>query len=158
MRPEHWIYTIPLRLRSLFRRREADQELDEELRYHVECKTEEYIARGMTPQEARRAALIEMGGVERRKEECRETRRVNWIQDLLQDVRYGVRMLAKNPSFTFVAILTLGLGIGANTAIFNVAYGILLKALPYPHSSRILQIWVEGKRPEPYRIVYASRR
>ena len=69
MRPGQWIYTIPLRLRSLFRRREADQELDEELQYHVELRAEQNIAKGMTPREARRAALLEMGGVEKRKEE-----------------------------------------------------------------------------------------
>jgi ABC-type antimicrobial peptide transport system permease subunit len=137
MRPEHWIYTIPLRLRSLFRRREADQELDEELRYHVECKTEEYIARGMTPQEARRAALLEMGGVEKRKEECRDTRRVNWIQDLAQDVRYGLRMLRKSPGFTAVALLTIGLGVGSNIAIFTVVHAVLLNHLPYPNSDRL---------------------
>ncbi len=102
MRAEHWIYTLPLRLRSLFRRQCVDQELDEELRYHVERKSEEYVAKSMTSEGARRAALLEIGGIEKRKEECRDARRVSWIQDLVQDSRYGLCVLRQSPGFTAV--------------------------------------------------------
>ena len=140
MRRENWLFTIPLRLRSFFRWAQADQELDEELHDHLERKTEEYVAKGMAPEEARRQALLEMGGIEKRKEECRDARRVNWIQDFVQDLRYAVRTLRKSPSFTAVAVLSLAVGLAANTAIFSVIKGVLLQPLEYPNPSQLVAI------------------
>src|SRR5438552_713468 len=118
MRPERWLYTIPLRLRSLFRWAQADRELDDELRGHLERKTEEYVAQGTTSEEARRRARIDPDGIEQTKEKCRDTWRVNWIQDLIQDLLHALRRLRMAPAFTSATVLTLALGISATTSIY----------------------------------------
>jgi hypothetical protein len=137
MRLERWLYTVPLRFRSLFRRAIVEQELDEELRYHIERLTEEHIARGVSPREARLAALRAMRGVEQRKEECRDARRVGVVEDALQDVRFGVRTLLRLPGFTLAAILTLALGIGATVAVFTIVNGVLVRPLSFPDADRL---------------------
>jgi predicted permease len=137
LRPEHWLYTIPLRLRSLFRHAKVEKELDDELRFHLERNIELNVARGLAPEEARYAALRAMGGIEKAKEESRDSRRTRLLEDCLQDLRYGWRTLSRAPAFASVAILTLALGIGANTAVFTVVNGVLLRPMPFPEPERL---------------------
>lgn len=123
------------RLRALFRRKSVEAELDDELRAHLEQQAEKYVQSGLPRDEAMRRARVELGGVEQIKEECRDARGVNLIETTIQDLRYGLRMLAKNPGFTAMAVLTLGLGIGVNTTVFSVADGILFHPLPFVQDS-----------------------
>src|SRR2546427_465671 len=135
-----WFYKVPLRFRSLFRSGRVKQELSDELRFHLEKLIEEKVAKGMPAEEARYAALRELGGLEQVKEECRDMRRVNYLEDFLQDIRYGLRQLRRSPGFTVVAVVTLALGIGANTAIFTIIQALLLRWLPVPNPQELLQV------------------
>jgi predicted permease len=118
------------------------KDLDGDIRNHIEIETHDNIARGMSPEDARRAAVLKFGNVTRVREETREIWSFVWAEQFLQDIRYGVRTLGKAPGFTAVAVLTLALGIGANTTIFSAVNGILLRRLPYPHSEEIAELTV----------------
>jgi len=135
-----WFHKLPLRFRSLFRRGSVEQELNDELRFHLERTIEAKVATGMPAEEARYAALRELGGVEQIKEECRDMRRTNRLEDLIRDLRYGLRVLVKSPGFTVVAVLTLALGIGANTAVFTLLDAILFRLLPVRKAEQLYQV------------------
>src|SRR5580700_9538546 len=140
MRPQHWLYTIPLRLRSLFRRRNVEQELSEELQFHLEHKIEEGIARGLSPKEARYAALRSMGGLEQRKEEIRDMRHIRWLTDFFDDARFALRSLRRTPGLTVFVVITLALGIGLTSATFSMVDGLIFRPYPVPHPSNVVTL------------------
>src|SRR6266571_903193 len=128
-------------LRNLFSSRRVELDLDQEVHAHLEMLTDENIRAGMPPEEAQRAARIELGGIEQVKEQVREERLGNWLHSVLSDCRYGLRQLRKNPGATAVMVFTLALAIGATTAIFSVVYGVLLRPLPYTDANRIMAVF-----------------
>src|SRR6266567_4702909 len=128
-------------LRNLFSSRRVELDLDQEVHAHLEMLTDENIRAGMPPEEAQRAARIELGGIEQVKEQVREEGIGNWLHSVLSDCRYGLRQLRKNPGTTAVMVFTLALGIGATTAIFSVVYGVLLRPLPYTDANRIMAVF-----------------
>ncbi|MDQ3948793.1 MAG: ABC transporter permease [Gemmatimonadota bacterium] len=126
--------------RNLFTRAEVERELDDELRAYIDELTAEKMKSGMNAADARRAALVEAGGVEQIKEEVRDVRKGALVETTLQDLKYGARLLRRAPGFAFIAVLTIALGIGANSAIFSVINAVVLKPLPYPGSERLMFI------------------
>jgi len=142
-------------LQRLFNRRNMEEQLDKEMRFHLDQHTRDLIARGYTPEEARRQAQIAFGGSERMKEDCRDARGTRWLEDLAHDIRYAVRTLAQKPGFALIALLTLALGTGATTVMFTVINGVLLKPLPYAEPDRLLLVQEKTDYSTPWGNLWA---
>src|SRR5258708_22613352 len=140
MRMEHWWLTARLRLRSILRRTRVEQELDEEVRFHLEHKIEEGIAKGLSPKEARYAAMRAMDGLEQRKEEMRDMRRLHWLTDFLDDSRYAIRSLRRTSGLTAFVAITLALGIGMTSGTFSMVDALLFRPYPAPHPSGVVTL------------------
>ena len=140
LRLEHWWYAVPLRMRSMFRRDRLEQELEEEFRFHLDQLIAQGMAAGKTADEARRAALLAMDGIERQKENCRDMRRVQYIDNVIHDLGHGLRALRRKPLFTAGVTAILALGAGASTAVFSIVDAVLLRPLPYTSADRLVKI------------------
>ncbi len=140
MRIEHWWFKLPLRLKSIFRRHRVETELDEELAFHLEHKIEEGIAEGLSAEEARYRALRAMGGLEQKKEEIRDTRRVHWLTDFVDDVRYAVRSLRRTPGLAAFVIVTIALGIGMTATPFSMLDALIFRPYPVPRPGEVVSL------------------
>jgi predicted permease len=149
---------LTCRLRALLRRREVEAELDEELRFHHERQVEKHVQAGLTRRQALRAARLAFGGLDQVKESCRQARGVDPVETLLRDLGYGLRMLRTHPGFTAVAVLTLAIGIGANTALFSIVDGVLWKPLPFPHPEQLVRLHTRRPNVENGSISYPNFR
>ncbi|MGH9339908.1 MAG: permease prefix domain 1-containing protein [Acidobacteriota bacterium] len=129
-----------LRLRSLIRRRQVEQQLGEEPRYHLDQLIQQNVARGMSAKQARAEALRQFGGMAQIEERCRDARRTQWLEEFLRDCRYAFRLFGRNPGFTAVAVLSLPLAIGANTAVFSLLEALVLRPLPVFEPQALVQV------------------
>src|SRR5580700_4957278 len=128
----------------LWRKTEQEERLDRELRFHFDCRVADNIRAGMSESEARRQARVELGGFEQAKEDCREARGTAAVDSTVFDIRFSLRILCKNPAFTLAAIATLALGIGANTAIFQLLDAVRLRSLPVQNPQQLVRIQIRG--------------
>ena len=148
--------TFICRLAALTRSRQHDREIDDEIASHLQEATDEYVARGLSREDARLAAARDFGGITQVKQLHREARSLTWPEDVRQDVKYAVRRVIKEPGVTLVAVVTLALGIGVTTATFSVVNAVLLKSLPYPEPDRLVALYSQSASWQKMSSSYAN--